>query len=691
MTSKHTLCAVNERSSDLIEAGPGKQPEWSEAAMVLLRTRFFEPEDSTVGKWAERVAEGFVKNYPAAEAQYWQKQYAHLIYFKKFFPTTAALKNGRGRTGPLSGCTVIPLSGKLSELFSSTIPSALRALRSGIGVGFDLTPLLPRLIADPENGRPSPGTNEVVCGIANLASGIIRYNGLKRAAFLASLSYAHPDIFEFIGLKRNKFLDTLNISVAVDDRFSQAVDNNEVLPFMMGGEPLKITELKKCIAAALRHNLPPPDLEVLHSGEIASRSCDRRIIGVEKGGLAYFYATKLLEAIAECAFASGDPGIINLSAINKANPTSDSATSLSKLSKTPGVGKLFTTTPCGEQPLLPNEVCHLGSINLMSFVDGDQFQWNELADTIGIAVRMMDDIVDLSNSECEISNEISRLNRKIGLGIMGLADLLLTLELPYDSAQGRELAGSLVKFINHHAQEESIKLAAERGPFPNWPISQLAKVGARLRRHSTLTTIAPTGHISILAGCSPGIEPYFSLHYSQMAAGERTVTCLPLQKYLDKLNYSLDTWITDTRELDPQYSFNGSLEGLSDNPTGDLLLAKELTKAKQIFKTALQISPSDHLQMVVVLQRHIENGISKTINLPQSTTRREVYQIFLQAMQFSLKGITVFRDGCLSHQALTVHRGCTNCGKVTSFMRNDCGGYVCALENGGCGYAPCEI
>ena len=680
----------------LVKSVPRITPEtmdcadgWTEAAVDLLRRRFFEPEDRSIKDWAWNVAGSYVRKYSKKSAETWQERYFSLIYYRRFFPTSAALKNGRRRVSTLSGCTVIPVSTSLSELYSKTIPSVMSSLGAGIGVGLDLSHLAPRLAEDKENFRPSPGPVEIMVGIAHLASGIIKYNGLKRAAFMASLRYDHPDIFEFVRMKVSRSLEAVNISIAIDDDFSHAINENDLIPLRYQGMLISATEIQAGKVRAQTRNVMPPDLELLDDGRLTSRTLGGRVVGRELNGSLYILASRVLEAIAEAAHTCGDPGLINLGAINANNPTPDSSNG--SLSSIPGTGSMHTTTPCGEQPLLPNEVCHLGSLNLTAFAKKDGFDWDLLAESTAIATRMMDDIIDSGDNGSSDANEISLANRKIGIGIMGLADVLSIYHLPYDSQEGRAFAGRIAEHVNKHAKAASNELAEERGAFPNWKRSVFAKNGQPARRHATVTTIAPTGHIATLAGCSTGIEPYFSLHYIRQAAGARVIVCEQLVQYLLGLEYSLDEWILATRRANPNYTFNGSLDGLISNPTDSSAKNLKLSKAKQIFRTALQISARDHLEMVAALQLHVENGISKTINLPHSASIQEFYQIFVDAIRLSLKGVTAFRDGSLNEQALTISTGCANCGAVMAINRNECRGYICAIEKGGCGFAECEV
>lgn len=405
------------------------------------------------------------------------------------------------------------------------------------------------------------------------------------------------------------------------------------------------------------------------SGDIRSRSAGV-VIGRVVGGLLFFRARTALEQIARAAHACGDPGLINLDAVNRGNPTHPRHQT-GEAAPVPGVGVIRTTTPCGEQPLLPYEKCFLGSFNVAAYVADGAFDHKRLKEDVGLAVRLMDDVIELELGRGHSpSAAVTWANRKIGLGIMGLADALAELDLPYDSEETRATAGTIAATIQAAANQTSRELAAERGPFGNWPHSSFARNGQPTRRPATVTTIAPTGYISTLAGCSTGIEPYFLLEYVRDAAGLSLQGCAPLQRKLEEVGYSLAAWVAATQQQSASYRFDGTLAGLAETPTEDERLNAPLQRLKPVFRTAGEVAPSDHLKMVQALQRYVENGISKTINLPAGASVADVSRILEEAMLRGLKGITVFRDGCLKHQALFTVPACPTCGETKAMRVN---------------------
>jgi ribonucleoside-diphosphate reductase alpha chain len=303
----------------------------------------------------------------------------------------------------------------------------------------------------------------------------------------------------------------------------------------------------------------------------------------------------------------------------------------------------------------------------------------------------MDDIIEHSDNSIRLANEVSRSNRKIGIGIMGWADVLAELNIPYDDEKAFSLASNVAQCIQESAVRASEDLANERGPFPNFTNSSLAKRGERPRRHATLTTIAPTGHISTLAGCSTASEPYFLAAYMREAAGRQLEVARPLKKKLQALNFSLREWINATKLTRPDYAFDGTLAYLSDEPTKYSHVNSALQQIKTVFRTSHEISPENHMRMVECFQKHTDNGISKTINLPQGASIADVRHVFELALERGLKGITIFRDKCLSEQALQTLPTCPGCGGIEALTPSACGGYDCSKELGGCGYAACEL
>jgi ribonucleoside-diphosphate reductase alpha chain len=346
--------------------------------------------------------------------------------------------------------------------------------------------------------------------------------------------------------------------------------------------------------------------------------------------------------IAQSAHACGDPGLLNLGAINRTNPTHPRFLVGDGDRPDVGVGVIQTTAPCGEQPLLPYESCFLGSFDLSRFVAAGRFQFTSLAAAVPVAVRFLDDLLDRSSSGLAPVDAALAANRKIGLGVMGLADALGELELPYDSPGARTLAVDIMRTIHEEAIEASRALARTRGPFPNWPHSRFARQEEPPRRHATLTTIAPTGHISQLAGCSPSIEPYYRLRYGQAGAIR---ACRPLQEKLAEIGFTLEEWVRRTGQRNGSHAWRGTLGELAADPTSDPARNARLRELSKVFATAVEIAPADHLAMLEALQPHVENGISKTVNLPADCTEDEVAALMVQALRADLKGLTVFREG----------------------------------------------
>ena len=394
---------------------------------------------------------------------------------------------------------------------------------------------------------------------------------------MAVLRVDHPDIVEFIGVKEDPAAFTnFNFSVAADDAFMQAAAEGRQYP--------------------LRH---PVSGAVVR--EVAARD--------------------VLAALARAAWTCGDPGVLFIDEINRNNPT-------------PLLGTLEATNPCGEEPLLPYESCVLGSLNLPRFVQEQGIEWDALARAVGQAVRFLDNVIDTSRAPVRQVEERSHLTRKIGLGVMGFADLLIMLGVPYGSPESFALAEKLMGFITRQAHRVSMALAKEeRGPFPEFPGTLWDQHGGPPLRNATLTTVAPTGTISILAGVSSGIEPLFALAFTRhVLAGRR------LQEMNPFLLQTLERRHLLTPDLLAEITATGSLASLPGIPA-DL---------KALFVTSHELAPEVHVRMQAAFQRHTDNAVSKTVNLPETATPEEVEHVIRLAHQLRCKGITVFRHGCKS-------------------------------------------
>lgn len=629
---------------------------WSKNALNLAQKRFLFKSSFHVDEWFDEVAKYICHEYSGAEKEYYCTMYSQLLHSKAFLPTSAALANTINKKGAFAGCIVLPLPLSIEEIFDDRLPEIMKMLLSGIGVGLDFSHFFPRLF--PIHGQASLGPVETLLSIAQAVERPAIYAGVKRAAFMGTLFVQHPDIFEFACMKNRFNIDNVNISLTFNTAFKRAIHERGYLPLFwrndLGTTILNKSHLKEMQHSSERRSVNEPDLEIRNKNKIYSHAageCVGRLIGDD----IFIDGNILLEFICANAHACGDPGLINLDAINLDNPTHSRYGSSDRI----GVGTITTTTPCGEQPLLPYEVCHLGSFNLMAFVEDKQFNSDLFSRTAAVALRFMDDLISKNDNGLEKANQVSLANRKVGLGIMGLADVLGEMEIPYDSEDALDFCDQIGALLQNSLRCASEALALERGVYLNHPHSKHAH--GKPQRHATLTTIAPTGHIATLADCSFGIEPYYLIEYNRHAAGIQTHSCSILQKKLGHINYSLQQWIHDTKMKNPSYIFDGSLADLDDDPFSDLEKNDFVKKIKNIFKTAHEINFIDHLKMVRTWQKYTDNGISKTVNLPQSSTLADVIKIFKMSLDFNLKGITIFRDNSLHHQPLSKPKPCLDC------------------------------
>jgi len=420
--------------------------------------------------------------------------------------------------------------------------------------------------------------------IFDAATRQVMQGGFKKGANMGILNADHPDILNFITCKtEEQEINNFNISVGASDDFMRAVVGNKqfLLKNPRTGEPAQ---------------------------KVAARN--------------------LFHQIVASAWRTGDPGIIFLDTINKKNP----------VLKT--LGPMTATNVCGEQPLHPFDVCNLGSVNLVKFIKGEsKIDWHRLEEVVRLAVRFLDNGVDLSIYPIPQISQMAQANRRIGLGVMGWADLLYQLEIPYDSKKARDLAEKIIKFITKVAHDQSEKLAREKGVFPNWKGSDFQKKGKKMR-NLALTTIAPTGTISMVADCSSGIEPIFALSFVKNVVDDQGLTYLnpDFKKILEKKIKNEEK----RQELINQIAKIGScqeIDGLSVN-------------LKKIFVTAHDISWQDHIKMQAAFQRQTDNAVSKTINFPQTATIEDVAQAYILAWKLGCKGLTIYRDGSRNDQIL---------------------------------------
>lgn len=549
------------------------KPHLTNNSIEVLKSRYLLKD--RVGTIVETPAELFwrvaqaIANGESRDGDYWSEVFYDMMAERRFLPNSPTLMNAGKKGGQLSACFVLPLHDSLEAIFD-TLKSAAKIHQSGGGTGFAFSQLRPR-------GSLVRTTHGVASGpvsfirIFDVATETIKQGGTRRGANMAILRVDHPDILEFIQAKLDqKAMINFNISVGITDEFMEALheDKEFFLKDPRDGQRLKRVNAKE-----------------------------------------------LFDSIVDSAWKCGDPGLVFLDRMNLFNAT-------------PLEGDMESTNPCAEQPLLPFESCNLGSLNLGQYFRAKGFDWNLFRKDIWAAVRFLDNVIDENTYPVIETKKITLRNRKIGLGVMGFADLLLLEGIRYASAEALEYGEKIMSFLDREAKLASTRLAEERGPFPNWKGSMWHRLGYRPLRNSTVSTIAPTGTISMIAGASSGIEPIFSgLFYRNILDGKRLVELHPmLEKKLGDKTYDLET--------------------LTDKKISELLGVA--------WSPAWEVPVESHVKMQAVFQRHSDSAVSKTINLPESATRADVASAYQFAYKLGCKGITVYRDKSRSTQVLDV-------------------------------------
>lgn len=579
--------------SDLVE------PVISDNAKIVLNKRYLRKgadgkpiEDFRLLFW--RVASSIANEEKKYKKSRFKADELALMFYKmmidyRFLPNSPTLMNAGTELGQLAACFVLPVGDSMEEIFDAIKYAAL-IHKSGGGTGFSFSRLRPRDSRVGSTGGIASGPISFL-KIFNTATEQVKQGGTRRGANMGILRVDHPNIIDFIRAKeRDGDLNNFNLSVGLTEKFMQAVENDD------------------------EYSLTAP-----HTG-------------IEKERLK---AREVFSLLVQKAWESGDPGIIFLDRVNRDNPTPDQ-------------GEMESTNPCGEQPLLPYEACNLGSVNLERFFapeSADGIDWEGLRNTVHLSTRFLDNVIDSSKYPLEQITEMVSKNRKIGLGVMGWADLLFQLAIPYDSHQGLILAEKVMEFVHKESKSASKILAAERGPFPAFDKSVYASQNFGPYRNATTTTIAPTGTLSIIAGCSSGVEPLFALSFvRQVMEGERMV----------EVNSHLEEALKRTQchsiKLMEEISQKGSIKNMD-------FLDQSL---RDVFVTSMDIAPEYHLKMQAAFQKFTDNAVSKTVNLPHDATKEDIWSIYWMAYELGCKGVTVYRDGCKNSQVL-----CTGDGERT--------------------------
>lgn len=547
-----------------------------------------ETPDELFVRVSKAVAQAEAKWNKKSGVKKWEKTFYEMLSELLFLPNSPTLMNAGTELGQLSACFVIPIEDNLEQIFES-LKLMATVQQSGGGTGFSFSKL--RMKGDPVSATSGVASGPVsFMRIFDVATENIRQGGRRRGANMGILRVDHPDIEEFIEAKldNEKFVN-FNLSVGMTDHFMKAVQKSQSFYLV---DPYDGKKKKKILAR------------------------------------------NLFRKIAEAAWKTGDPGLVFLDTINRANPT-------------PSLGVIEATNPCGEVPLLAYEACNLGSLNLTKMIrplgKSWEFDWDKLNSLVPLAIRFLDDVIEVGKWPSGEIEEQVKANRKIGLGVMGFAEVLILLGIPYDSLEASKFASQLMKTISDLAWSASENLAEERGVFPNWKKSVFS--GKKIKvRNATVTSIAPTGTISLIAGTSSGIEPLFGLSYTQknILDGQTLVTLNPVFERLCK-----ERQLLSTADLE-KVKRAGNLSGITDFPAS----------LRKVLRTALEIVPQAHLAIQEAFQKHTDNAVSKTINLSETATVEEVESIYQTAWKRNLKGITVFRDKCRGEQVFELGQSC---------------------------------
>ncbi len=608
LISRSSTASTNRLPS--AKKGKLKKGTWSDVALKVLEERYlyrrsdgtYETPEMMVWRVASAIADA-EREYGSTddEIQVITQRFFDLIIERQFIPNSPTLMNaGLGTNLQYSACYVLPVEDSIEGIFEA-IQHAAIVHQSGGGTGFAFSRLRPNGSQVQTSGGAASGPVSFM-RVFDSATEAIKQGGRRRGANMGILRIDHPDVEEFITCKLDGGITNFNISIAATDAFMQALDRDE--DYDLIAQP----------------GWPAPDGGHYQGGEVIGQKNARNVF----------------EKIVEAAWQTGDPGLVFIDRVNRspANPI-------------PEIGLIEATNPCGEQPLMPNEACNLGSVDIAKFVrskggnGADPIDWDGLEETVRLAVRFLDNVITVNPYPLPEIDQAVKANRRIGLGVMGWADMLFELGIPYDSQEALNLAQQVMAFINQVGHDEDARLAEARGCFPNWSRS-IYKDGPGLR-NSTVSTIAPTGSISIIAGTSSGIEPIFALAFrhivKQPEGGERVLTFI--NPTFERVAKERGFW---SKSLMAEIARRGTCHGIEGVPLD----------VQRVFVSAHEVAPEWHIRTQAAFQQHTDNGVSKTINLPNEASVEDVANAYRLAYQTGCLGITVFRDGCKGEQVLNV-------------------------------------
>ena len=592
--AKEYACQSFSSVAEVVSMFGEKEPVIGKNARTVLERRYLKKDDEgrileTPARMFRRVASHIAqaeKNYgkDAEQVKRAENIFYEIMTAFKFLPNSPTLMNAGSTLRQLAACFVLPIEDSMEEIFES-LKNAAIIHKSGGGTGFSFSRLRPKNSCVGTTGGVASGPVSFM-KIFNTATEQVKQGGTRRGANMSVLRVDHPDILEFIHCKNDDGdLTNFNISVGVTDAFIEALDKQA-------------------------------DYDLIDPST-------KKRVGRLNSATVY-------DCIIKQAWKNGDPGVIFLDRMNRFNPT-------------PALGEIESTNPCGEQPLLPMEACNLGSINLARFVvPGDQgpvIDYDELKRVVHHAVHFLDNTIDMSEYPLPEIDKLVRGNRKIGLGVMGFADMLYQLGIPYNSEEGLEMAGEIMGFIQETSHEASRNMAEERGVFENFEASVFAGKQNCAYRNAAITTIAPTGTLSIIAGCSSGIEPLFALSFIKTVMDDDEL--LEVNPYFEAAARERGFY---SEELMRKVARKGGVHGMDEAPED----------VRKVFVTAHEVSPEMHIRMQAAFQKQTDNAVSKTVNLPEEATEEDVAQIYNMAWELGCKGVTIYRDGSRSKQVLSI-------------------------------------
>ncbi|MBI4085142.1 MAG: adenosylcobalamin-dependent ribonucleoside-diphosphate reductase [Candidatus Liptonbacteria bacterium] len=585
---------------------------FSENALRMMKKRYLVTDENgkqeTPADMFHRVAHALSE----AERKYGhddkfiskvEKDFWEILSTKEYTPAGRTLTNAGGPTPLIANCIVLPVMDSMESIFQ-TLKDAALLQQAGSGLGFDFSHLRPSMWPTKKSRGVSSGPVSFL-KVYDAAFGTIKQQG-RHGANMAMMEVTHPDVLDFIRAKKIEGeIRNFNISVKATDEFMKKLVEKPEEKWMCEWKGEKVKPHK------------------------VLRAPNGSVIGVEELDIT---VKEVFDELVEYAWHNGEPGIVFIDEVNRTNPL-------------PGLGPIDCSNPCGEQFLHHYDNCNLGSINLAQFVKTGKMDWNRLRRVTKVSVRLMDNVIDMFDFPVKQVTDLARKNRRIGLGIMGFADMLYQLGVAYDSEEGYKLGEKTMKTITDSAHEMSRELAKEKGAFANWNLSVFAKEKASKMRNAALTTVAPTGSISMMLDASSGVEPNFALSFIKQDKDGQKYNYF--NEYFEKAFFSLKLSDEKIKEIKEEIVKTGSIQGLKDLP-------EELRKT---FVVAMDISAEAHIKMQAAFQKNVDNSISKTINFPNNATKEDVLNGFVMAWKMKCKACTVYRDGSREVQILNIGTG----------------------------------